>query len=95
MFFVSVSIEKKAHMCFTVFLLSYVSLCLCLLTGRLSQHHSGLILPLCAALIFQAMDRLLSQPLMTKASKSGQFTGRSFSSLSTSTSTGSAVPSMH
>lgn len=70
MFFVSVSIEKETRVFYCVFL-SYVSLCFCIHTGRLSQHLSGLILPLCAVLIFQVMDRLLSQPLMTKPSKSG------------------------
>lgn len=85
MFFVSASTEKETYQ---------VYCCLCAPTGRLSQHPSELILPLCAALTFQVMDRLLSQPLMTKPLKSGRFTGRSFSSLSTSTSTGSGVPSM-
>lgn len=86
MFFVSASTEKETYQFYC---------CLCAPTGRLNQHPSELILPLCAALPFQVMDRLLSQPLMTKPLKSGLFTGRSFSSLSTSTSTGSGVPSMH
>lgn len=66
----------------------------CVHTGRLSQQYSGLTLPLCAVLTFLVTDRLWSRPLMTRQLKCGQHTGKSSSSLSTSTSTGSAVPSM-
>lgn len=80
--------------CFLNFNVVLLFVCVC--AGKLSQQLSGLTLPPCGAWTFLVTGRIWLQPLTTRPSKCGPSTGKSFSSLSTSTSTGSAVPStMH
>ncbi len=62
------------------------------MSGKGNRRCFELIREPCAAWASPATDRRSSPLLMTKASKSGPFTGRSSSSPSTSTSTGCAVP---